>query len=289
MTIEQLQYVCAIVSTGSFSHAADVMHITQSALSKQIARLESELDLDLFDRSHRKVKLTRAGELFYKDAKAIVKQHSDMMQHLENYRQKEKKTIHIAMLPIVSQYDLAKKLQAFNKTHPDIHLHMHELEEKDLLESISHQSYDCYILRDIDQAWHDMECIRLYQDILVAVVSLQHPLANHTFLSLQELKQEKLLLSPHNTSMSRIALQAFAQHEIQPHIFHYGRLETIISMAIENSGIALVMKKSLTMFQQDHFRILPFQEAVSGDICFCYGRHHEKREMMELLLSYLKE
>lgn len=289
MTIEQLQYVCAIVSTGSFSNAADIMHITQSALSKQVARLESELDLNLFDRSHRKVKLTRAGELFYQDAQTIIKQHGDMMQHLEHYRQKEKKTIHIAMLPIVSQYDLAKKIKAFTKTHPDIDLHMHELEEKDMLETISHQPYDCYIVRDIDQPWHDMECIRLYQDILVAVVSLQHPLANNKVISLQELKKEKLLLSPCNTSMSRIALQAFAQQKIQPDILHHGRLETIISMAIENSGIALVMKKSLTIFQQDHFRILPFQETISGDICFCYGKHHEKQDMIELLLSYLKK
>lgn len=288
MTMEQLQYVCAIVSTGSFSHAATLMHLTQSALSKQIARLEHELDLELFDRSHRKVTLTRAGELFYKDAKLMVKQHTDMMQHLDLFRQEEKQTIHIAMLPIVSQYDLARKLKIFTRKHPDITLHMQELEEKDMMETGLHQQYDCYILRDANQEWNELEHIRLYQDILVAVVSLQHPLAKKSLISLQDIKEEKLLLSPRSTSMSRIALEALKQYQLQPDILHHGRLETIISMAMENSGIALVMKKSLTIFQQDHFHILPFKENISGDICFCYQKHNEKRDIIELLLSTLQ-
>ena len=64
MEIKQVQYFLAIVETGSFSAAADNLYISQSSLSKQIIALEKSLDVQLFDRSKRKVSLTEAGKVF---------------------------------------------------------------------------------------------------------------------------------------------------------------------------------------------------------------------------------
>jgi DNA-binding transcriptional LysR family regulator len=64
--IKQIQYFLSIVETGSFSAAADNLYISQSSLSKQIIALEKSLDIQLFDRSKRKVSLTEAGKVFKK-------------------------------------------------------------------------------------------------------------------------------------------------------------------------------------------------------------------------------
>ena len=64
MTFEQLQYFISIVEHDTFFDAAEDLHISQSALSKQIMRLEKDLDLKLFDRSRRKACLTDAGTAF---------------------------------------------------------------------------------------------------------------------------------------------------------------------------------------------------------------------------------
>ena len=69
MTFEQLSYFIAIVENDTFFDAACEMNISQSSLSKQIMKLEKELDLTLFDRTTRSATLTQAGEFFYNEAK----------------------------------------------------------------------------------------------------------------------------------------------------------------------------------------------------------------------------
>lgn len=288
MTIDQLRYVCAVVGNGSFSKASVEMHITQSALSKQIARLEKELNITLFDRSHRQVQLSVMGKIFYEHALILLEDHEALMNDLYQQKQQSDHTLNIALLPIVSQYDLAKKLQEFSNRYPNIQLHLHELEERDFMIHDVWKDYDCYILRDYHVRQPLFHNVLLYQDVLVAIISQQHPLAMKQELTLQDLAQEHLLLPPDYTSMSRIALQALDKAGIAPHILQHGRLETILSMAVENTGIALAMKKSLTLFQQDRIRILPISPAIIGDIRFYYPKQHEKKEIITLLLDSLK-
>lgn len=62
MQIEQLRYFCMIVEQKTFSEAAFLLHISQSSLSKQVMKLEQELDTVLFNRSRRQVSLTKEGQ-----------------------------------------------------------------------------------------------------------------------------------------------------------------------------------------------------------------------------------
>lgn len=100
MTIEQLQYFYAISEHKTFSLAALEMNITQSALSKQIAKLEQELGVFLFDRSRRQITLTNEGQQLLKDTKILLKDYEKMLEHLETIKEDKHNTIKIAMLPI---------------------------------------------------------------------------------------------------------------------------------------------------------------------------------------------
>ncbi|KKK08014.1 LysR family transcriptional regulator, partial [Pseudomonas putida SJ3] len=62
MNLKQLEYALAVADTGSFTRAAERCHVVQSALSHQVARLEAQLGVSLFERSSRRVRLTPAGE-----------------------------------------------------------------------------------------------------------------------------------------------------------------------------------------------------------------------------------
>ena len=76
MTFEQLSYFIAIVENDTFFDAACEMNISQSSLSKQIMKLEKELDLTLFDRTTRSATLTQAGEFFYNESKQLIDRKS---------------------------------------------------------------------------------------------------------------------------------------------------------------------------------------------------------------------
>ena len=86
MEIKQIQYFLAVAEAGSFSTAAEELYISQSSLSKQIIALEKELDIQLFDRSKRKISLTDGGRSFYKHALHLNKIYKALLSDLEEYK-----------------------------------------------------------------------------------------------------------------------------------------------------------------------------------------------------------
>lgn len=102
MEIKQVQYFLAIVETGSFSAAADNLYISQSSLSKQIIALEKSLDVQLFDRSKRKVSLTEAGIVFEKHAHTFNELYKSMLVDVGEFR-KTSPEISIAAIPVIAQ------------------------------------------------------------------------------------------------------------------------------------------------------------------------------------------
>lgn len=275
MTIEQLHYFYAISEYKTFSLAAFELNITQSALSKQIARLEQELDILLFDRSHRQITLTSEGQELLKDVKTILIKYQLMMKHVIELKEQQHNILKIAMLPIFSQYDFAFKLHQFQKKYPHIQVILDEIEERDLDHKFHYHDYDLYILREQHDKFSHYQQKQLYEDNLVAVVFKQHPLAIYDTLSLKQLKDEKLLLPPQYTTISNVAIEACHQSGFEPHIVRHGRLETILTATSENEGIALVMKESLHIFQFHEVKIIPLQEKINGNICLYYDKHHK--------------
>src|ERR1700691_4644897 len=70
--LRHLRYFTAVAENGGFGRAAQLLHVAQSAISEQIRDLESELGAPLFDRNNRTIRLTREGELFLVDARAVL-------------------------------------------------------------------------------------------------------------------------------------------------------------------------------------------------------------------------
>lgn len=128
-----------------------------------------------------------------------------MLDHLQTIKEENHNTIKIAMLPIFSHYDLAHKLNDFSKNHPHIHLIIDEVEERDLHHKLDYHDYDIYILRGDYEELHAFQQILLYEDSLVAAISKQHPFSHLQQLSINQLKDEKLLL-PLNTQLFVILL-----------------------------------------------------------------------------------
>ncbi len=72
MELRHLRYFVAVAAHGSFNRAAEILHLTQPTLSRQVKDLEEELDVPLLVRGQNTVKLTEAGELFYEEAREVI-------------------------------------------------------------------------------------------------------------------------------------------------------------------------------------------------------------------------
>ena len=239
MTFNQIQYFIAIAECNTYFDAAEELNISQSALSKQIIKLEKELGVALLDRSRRKASLTPAGETFYQDALALRRQYEIMNRHMKKYQifTGNKNELRVGTLPILTQYGLTAHFRQFTESHPDIHLILDEVEENDLKKGLLSSQYDLIICREqmiADQS--DISSVYLADDELVTVLPVGHPLDGP--VSLSALADESFILMNRYTSVYQICQALFANVPVHPQILRTGRVESIISAVAIGEGVA---------------------------------------------------
>ena len=241
MTFDQIQYFIAIAECNTYFDAAEELNISQSALSKQIIKLEKELGVALLDRSRRKASLTPAGETFYQDALALRRQYEIMNRHMKKYQifTGNKNELRVGTLPILTQYGLTAHFRQFTESHPDIHLILDEVEENDLKKGLLSSQYDLIICREqmiADQS--DISSVYLADDELVTVLPVGHPLDGP--VSLSALADESFILMNRYTSVYQICQALFANVPVHPQILRTGRVESIISAVAIGEGVSLL-------------------------------------------------
>lgn len=266
MNIEQLYEFRIIVEKKTFSEAALFLHVSQSSLSKQIMKLEAELDVQLFDRSKRQITLTYYGEIVYEHAKKLLQIQEQMIKKLQEQKQGVDAELKIAMLPIFSQYDLSNRIEEFQKEHKNLNLQVIEMEERDLEYMLEQDVNDIYILRGDIKELQKFKKFPISEDRLVAVLPSTHPLCKKEIISLSDLQQEPLLLYPRYTMIRKLTEQVCQEAGFQPIIKRYGRMHTLLAAARKKEGIVLAMEQSLQMYQLEGLKVLSIQGPILSHI-----------------------
>lgn len=300
MTFDQIQYFIAIAEQDTYFDAAEELNISQSALSKQIIKLEKELGVALIDRSHRKASLTPAGETFYQDALILQRQHLDMLTHLKKYQASDSHSLRIGTLPILTQYDLTILFREFTKSHPNIHLIIDEVEENDLKKGLLSDHYDLIICREQiiaelnllqsdtgKKRSHtlDLFSVFLAEDELVAVLPADSPL--NAPVSLPELKTEPFLLMNRYTSVYRICQNLFENARIHPSILRTARVESIISAVAIGEGISLLPYSNFKLFQHKHIKTLSLEPKVQIPVVIIGNKKRMNSPVCQEFIHYI--
>lgn len=287
MTFEQLNYFIEIVRHKTFFEAAESLHISQSSLSKQIIKLEKELDVKLFDRSKRSAQLTDAGHFFYKNSLSLIAQYHQVMNQLKLYQENIQHKLHVGTLPILNQYQLTSKFREFSQLHPDLSLSLDEAEEHELLEGLSSGRYDVIIAREglADSKLH--RTWQIAQDELMIVVPSGHPFAGRKWITLPECSEETFLLMNPYTSVHQLCLQLFHQYNMTPHILRTGRVESIISSIAVGEGIGLLAAKNFQTFQSGNISTIPLKPTVNLPIACIKNRAEAITPALQQFITYL--
>lgn len=118
MDSRDLEYVMAIARTGSFSQGAQMLFISQPALSQYIRRLEKNLGVTLFYRNRNKVELSPAGAYYVKKGQAILRQMQDLEQTMRHWQQEEQRQLSIGVSQFYGKWFLTPYLQNIQKSLP---------------------------------------------------------------------------------------------------------------------------------------------------------------------------
>ena len=263
MTFEQLSYFIAIVENDTFFDAACEMNISQSSLSKQIMKLEKELDLTLFDRTTRSATLTQAGEFFYNEAKQLIKHYNLTLENIENFKSLHENKLHIAVLPIQTQYNLNALFNSFRKENPDIELQITEVEDDRLIEGISKNEYDLIIARETMFDKSQFTTYQLAKDELIAAISSEHKLSQRDKLTFDDIKNENFILMNPYTSIYKLCINKLKENNIDANIIRTARTESIIGSVAINEGISLLPKSNFEVFHQKNINTISLEPQIA--------------------------
>lgn len=120
MLLRQMKYFVSIVDCNSFTEAAEQNYISQSAISQQIAALEAELGVKLFDCDGRKFRLTSAGEYFYGKSKALLESAAEIVAETKRIGSDDELKLDIGYLSAYYGYELQNAVIEFSRIYPEV-------------------------------------------------------------------------------------------------------------------------------------------------------------------------
>ncbi len=153
MNLRQLQYAVLLSETGSFSHLAEKLNITQPALSKHILTLEKELGIQLFDRTVTPLRMTAAGEFFIKEAKEILYKEDQLIRSIEQFRSGEKGQLTIGITPFRSAYLIPEVVKKVRDRFPGVRVTLIEEGSEQLRKDAADGRFDFAVVNmPVDEA-----------------------------------------------------------------------------------------------------------------------------------------
>ncbi|PRR82067.1 LysR family transcriptional regulator [Clostridium vincentii] len=196
MNLQQLEYFKKISETENFTLAAALASVTQPALSKAISKLESELNVPLFERNNRSVTLTSFGKSFLKHSNIALLEIDKGIRELQNMANPEKGIISIASTYCISTYFMPFIISDFLTSCPDTKFQFNYESIPIILNDLKDGKIDIGFYDNVDQlhAHTEITSVPVKKEKYVLIVSKNHPLSNETDVSLKDLKDESFIV-----------------------------------------------------------------------------------------------
>jgi DNA-binding transcriptional LysR family regulator len=246
MDIRQLRAFTAIAETGTFTAAAERVHVTQAAISMQIRQLERETGVRLFVRAPRRVLLTEAGEKLLERARVILREHDAALNELAALTGADKGRLRIGSASAkVSGDPLPQILKKLKAAHAAVETSVFSGTSEELVHRLMNGEIDAAFVSLPVEA-RGVQTELLNEDYLVAIASPRHKLAKQKVVSAYSLSSEKLILGERGGNTRRLIDQFFAQAGVTPNVaMELSRLAAIKRMVEEDMGVGIVPLQSV--------------------------------------------
>ncbi|WP_110665876.1 LysR family transcriptional regulator [Salinicola halophilus] len=209
MDTQSLQAFIAVADLKSFSLAGEQLHLTQPAISKRIATLESQTGAKLFDRINRRVGLTEAGRLLLPRARQILQLVEDSRRQLTNLSGEVRGSLTLATSHHVGLHRLPPVLKAFTQAYPEVDLNLRFLDSEQAYHGVLSGEIELAVVTLSPQPNPQVESIPVWVDRLRFVCAPEHPLAGRGPLELVDLVGHPAVLPGPLTFTRDIVVDAF--------------------------------------------------------------------------------
>ncbi|MEL6130861.1 MAG: LysR family transcriptional regulator [Cyanobacteria bacterium J06628_4] len=269
MELRHLRYFLAVAEELHFGRAATRLQMAQPPLSQQIKQLETELGVQLFARTRRKVELTAAGQVFQQEARQLLQHLEQAIRKTQQANRGEVGRLAIAFVSSAMYSLLPDYLKQYREQYPHIEIILHELSTQEQIQGLLNNRLDIGFMRPpVNTA--TLQARPVLQEPLVAALPLNHRLASQPIISVKELQGELFVLFP-RTMATRLYDQIISlchQGNFSPTVAQQAaQMQTILSLVAAEIGVAIV-PASLQNLQRRGVCFIPFRESTpKAEVC----------------------
>jgi LysR family transcriptional regulator, transcription activator of glutamate synthase operon len=246
LELRQIQYFIEVAEREHVTEAAIALHVAQSAVSRQIVNLESELGVDLFFREGRNVKLTPIGKIFLGHMQQAIKVIGNAKREVEEYLDPEQGAIRIGFPSSLAAYMLPMAISAFRERYPQVKFQLKQGSYHSLIDGVVKGEIDMALLAPVPKQEKKVKGDILFTENIVALMPHSHPLADRSSLKLSQLREDSFVLFPKGYVLRDIIVNACAHLGFQPNISFEGEdIDAIKGLVSAGLGVTLIPEITL--------------------------------------------
>lgn len=287
MDMNLLKYMAFVktVEYGSFTKAAEMLHYSQSGISRMIADLEQEWGLSLLERSRAGVRLTAEGALLLPYGQNLCREYEQLQMRVDEMRGLQRGLIRIGAIASAATHWVPNIVRAFQRDFPNIDYELllgdYEEVEKWVMEGRVDGAFTILPVAE------GLEVIFLEQDELVAILPQKHPLAAQKAVALEALCHDPFLMLEIQADKPSSIQSLFLSRGLTPQVF-FTTWEDYAIMTMVEKGLGVSILPSLILRRMPYrLAIRPLEEPAYRQLGFVLRSREETSLAMKRFLQYL--
>ncbi len=293
MNLRSLEYFIEVAKQNSFSKAAKNLFVTQPTLSRHVADLEKELKAQLFIRESKKVVLTDAGKICFKEAQKIVGLANNMVNKVNDLESKKKLQLNIGYLTSI-QSAINNPIIEFCNKYSDININMIGCHSNKMLPLFKYGEIDIMItVKEALRVIHNIEIIKILKNELLIMVSENHPLAMKKAIKISELKNEGFIVLDQHISPTAVNYFLGENNKLGFNLHvsnHVKDMFTLILLVSSGKGISFISSEALPILNEAKgIKLLPVEDIdIDIDIVLAYDIYN-KNPSIKIFIEEMKK
>lgn len=260
ITLRQLRALVAVSRFESFTKAAEMLHVSQPALTVQVKQLEDALDLKLLDRTTRQVKLTEAGKDIVPILQTLLRELDSVVSRTKDLSSKRTGLIRLGCLPSVAASVLPRAIAAFRERFPNVSFVLADGLGKRIVHDVRQETIE-FGITDVDVDAPDLASVWLFDETMHVFYPHAHPIAESKAITTEELaKYPIILMAPESNARTAVDV-AFVSRDIRPDVScEVVYMSTAIGMVRAGLGITVLPPMAVQSETMSELRSRPVDD-----------------------------
>ena len=286
--LRHLRYFLAVAETLHFRKAAEMLFISQPGLSRQIKEMEDHMDVRLFDRNNRQVKLTYAGLYLKEELSKNLKNLDTIINHAKLLEAGNEGKLNFGYVGSAMQKIIPELLLQFTKNNPNVLFSLKEMDNEKQIEGLLLQDIDIGFVR-LERIPRGLDSHPILKETFCLVLPKSHPINDSNFKDLSQLKEAHFILfdPEYSTSYYKKVMEIFDDSGFSPLISHNTIHAGSIYKLVENNFGISIVPKSLVIENNPKIKFIELNKIAQRTILYAIWNKDNRNPILNKILTLI--